>query len=52
MVVICLKAFYYYSSPNSLATDMGTMVIRGWEKKLLSEKEEREEQWLSVDGSH
>ena len=28
VVVICLEAFYYYSSPNSLAHGMGTMVFR------------------------
>lgn len=28
MVVICLEAFYYYPSPNSLARGMGTMVFR------------------------
>lgn len=39
MVVICLEAFYYYSNPNSLAADLGTMVIRGWGKKLLSENQ-------------
>lgn len=28
MVAICLEAFYFYSNPNSLATDMGTVVFR------------------------
>lgn len=28
VVAIRLEAFYFYSNPNSLATDMGTMVFR------------------------